>query len=314
MKTFYILFFLLLITSSNQAQWINQNFGGGRDVFFINDEIGWISFGGIIQFIDQNTGWICGGGGVKKTTNGGVDWIVRTGVPGKITKTTDGGESWFELTTETTEILNDLHFCNSDIGYAIGNNETILKTTDGGLTWVTQHSGSEYDLYSVDFVDPQFGFTVGGRDSIKFLKTTDGGLNWIEKSTLTNYMATPILNCVEFIDMSTGWIGGEGQFLNHSGYIGKTTDGGETWNSIMVYSPIDDEDSLSNEHETDLLANVQRGIRSIYFKDSLNGFAVGGSYDGWWRRIFATTDAGLTWQTKYAYPEQTGFIFNICNS
>ncbi|MBK9737109.1 MAG: hypothetical protein IPO92_20010 [Saprospiraceae bacterium] len=119
----------------------------------------------------------------------------------------------------------------------------------------------------MDFVDAFLGYAVGGRSSIKFLKTTDGGLNWIEKAiVLGAVLNTPILNCVEFIDANVGWIGGEGQHLNHSGYIGKTTDGGETWLSITMYRPIDNQDSVNTEHETDNITDVQRGIRSIYFQ------------------------------------------------
>ena len=311
MKTFYFVSFFLFTFYVTQAQWTNQNFGGGRDVFFIDDNTGWISYGGSIQFIDQNTGWICGGGGVKKTTNAGADWINKSGASGKIIKTIDGGENWFELPIGTTETLTDLYFCGLNIGYLTGYNGTILKTTDGGLNWVTQHSDSTNDLFSVDFVDALVGYAVGGRDSIYFLKTTDGGLNWNKKTLQLGYIEGPqILNCVEFIDATVGWVGSGGNHANLSGRISKTTDGGETWISFNYSRPISEKDTIihQNEQEDDPSAIRQEGIRSIYFKDANNGYAVGGTSDGWQRIILSTTDAGTTWQSKYAYSEQTGLL------
>ena len=92
MKSFlHILLFFLLLTQLQYPKWTNQNpfpTGTLNNVFFIDDNTGWISEGPI-QFIDQNTGWQCGGGIIKKTTNAGVDWIQQSG-PGGISKTTDG--------------------------------------------------------------------------------------------------------------------------------------------------------------------------------------------------------------------------------
>ena len=305
------LLFFLLLTQICYPQWTNQNpFPGNYlgGVFFIDDNTGWIS-GGPIQFIDQNTGWRCGGGVVKKTINAGFDWIQQTGTSG-INKTTNGGENWFELSTGTSEILTDLHFCDLNIGYAVGYNEIILKTTDGGTSWITLHSGSNYDLYSIDFVDPLLGFAVGGRDSSTFLKTTDGGLNWIEKTSVLNY-SEKILNCVEFIDSNLGWVGwGEaiGGAGNGLSKLSNTTDGGQTWFTRTVYRPVEEEDTTNNEHETDNLVDTQLGIRSIYFKDENNGYAVSGMASGWKRGILCTTDGGATWASKYFNDEQTGLL------
>ncbi len=317
MKYIYFILLVLISSSFNHAQWTNQNIvpEGNHlwSTFFIDDNIGWIvgSNGFIlkttnsgsdwnpqnsgttvtlksVQFIDQNTGWICGTEGLILLTN-------------------DGGINWIESVSGTNETLNDLHFADYNTGYIVGNNETILKSNDGGINWVIQQTGPLYDLYSVDFVDSILGYAVGGRDSSNFLKTTDGGISWIKRTLTLNYTTTPMLNCVEFIDSNTGWIGSEGQYLNHSGNISKTTDGGETWSSVMINRPVSPEEiDLHNQEDNPL--DTQRGIRSIWFKDSLNGFAVGGSLDGWWRSIYTTTDAGNSWQKKYGYSEQTGLL------
>ena len=318
--TFFISNLLFSITIN--SQWTNQNLVPEGNHL-------WSTF-----FIDDNTGWIVGSDGfIKKTSNGGLDWIEQNGGTaltlksvqfinesigwicgenGLIIKTTDGGQSWVELTSGTTELLTDLYFADQNIGFVVGYNETILKTTDGGANWVSQSSGSSFDLFSIDFADALIGYAVGGRDSSNFLRTTDGGLNWTNKTLNLGYLSTPILNCVEFVDANIGYIGSEGQFLNHSGNISKTTDGGETWNSTTLWRPVQIE---SSKHPVeDNTFDVQRGIRSIYFRDANNGYAVGGTRDGWWRSIFATTDAGATWQKKYGYSEQTGLLSVFVNS
>ena len=318
MRYINFIILLVLLTCQIQAQWSNQNIvPEGNNL--------WSTF-----FIDDNTGWITGSNGfIKKTTNAGLDWVEQNsgttltlksvqfinqntgwicGEAGLIIKTTDGGQSWVEMSSGTIELLTDLFFYDLNIGYAVGLNETIIKTTNGGINWVTQQSGSIYDLYSVDFVDSLIGFAAGGRDSSNFLKTTDGGETWTKTTLLLGALNTPILNCVEFIDANIGWVGSEGQFLNHSGNISKTTDGGETWFFILLYRPFSGEDSVLHIPKKIIYLIIRRGIRSIYFKDSNNGYAVGGSADGWWRSIFTTTDAGETWQKKYGYPEQTGLL------
>ncbi|MCC6255842.1 MAG: T9SS type A sorting domain-containing protein [Ignavibacteriaceae bacterium] len=317
MKLIYFILLVLISSSFNHAQWTNQNpVPEGNHL--------WSTF-----FIDDNIGWIVGSNGfILKTTNSGSDWIPQNsgstvtlksvqfidqstgwicGTDGLILLTNDGGINWIESISGTNETLNDLHFVDYNTGYIVGNNETILKSNDGGINWVMQQTGSLYDLYSVDFVDSILGYAVGGRDSSNFLKTTDGGINWIKRTLTLNYTTTPMLNCVEFINSNTGWIGSEGQYLNHSGNISKTTDGGETWSSVMINRPVSPEEiGIHNQEDNPL--DTQRGIRSIWFKDSLNGFAVGGSLDGWWRSIYTTTDAGNSWQKKYGYSEQTGLL------
>ena len=67
-----------------------------------------------------------------------------------------------------------------------------------------------------------------------------------------------------FIDESTGWICGS------SGYIAKSTDGGDTWNTQVT--------------------NTEIYIQDVTFVDENNGWAVGRS-----GLILSTTDGGSTW-------------------
>ncbi|MBK9737110.1 MAG: hypothetical protein IPO92_20015 [Saprospiraceae bacterium] len=43
------------------------------------------------------------------------------------------------MTSGTTAELTDLQFYDLNIGYIVGENETILKTTNGGTNWLIQN-------------------------------------------------------------------------------------------------------------------------------------------------------------------------------
>lgn len=320
-KLFLFIIFTSIFTSITFPQWTDQNpVPNGNHL--------WSTF-----FVNNNTGWIVGSDGfIKKTTNSGLDWIEQNsgtnvslrsvyfadentgwicGDNGLILKTINGGQNWFTLPSGTTSRLTSLHFISMQTGYAVGFNETILKTTDGGENWVVQLSGSEFDLNSVKFVNENIGYAVGGRDSSKFLKTIDGGTTWNVQTLDLGGFETEI-NCVEFVDANTGFIG-TGTHVFDYGKISKTTDGGETWFSSTLFRPTINEDTITYDHPTENTFDTQRGIRSIFFRDANNGYAVGGTLNGWRRSIYSTTDGGSSWNVDYAYSEQTGLLSIFVN-
>jgi len=293
-----ILLFFLLITQRQYPQWTNQNLVPDH-----NDL--WSTF-----FVDDSTGWIVGSGGfIKKTTNAGNEWIQQNsgstlilkvvqfvdqntgwicGEAGLILKTTDSGANWHSLTSGTIEHLSDIHFYDADTGYVAGFNGTLLKTTNGGANWTSLSSGTTNDLFSMDFVDAFTGYAAGEiNDTSSVIKTTDGGATWIDKSS--RFPATRG-NClaVEFIDATTGFIGGSSPFFY------KTTDGGDTWGESE--SPLAlGRKEIDNGEQLNIYPYA--GINSVYFRDANNGW-----YLFWWgsdNYIYRTTDGGITWEREY---------------
>lgn len=165
--------------------------------------------------------------------------------------------------------LYHIHFPNPFIGYAVGENGTIIKTTDGGESWFLQESGTTHHLRSVYFLSSDTGYIVGYQSL--FMKTTDGGNNWTYQ---INVFPTAMYS-VYFTDVENGHAAG------HLGYICRTTDGGNTWD-----------------------CQQPNGINLnyfVFFTDPNNGY-VSGSYSS----ILKTTDAGVSW-TEYNAPNSNYF-------
>ena len=122
-----------------------------------------------LQFLDENTGWVAGVR-VSPSTNGQSALIQ---------KTTDGAETWVTQETEREDILEDIFFLNTSIGWAVGENGTILHTSNGGETWQPQTSGTDETLRSVRFSDDESGVAVGGDLGVGvILLTSNGGETW----------------------------------------------------------------------------------------------------------------------------------------
>lgn len=69
---------------------------------------------GTLFFVDVQTGWISGNGIVRKTTNGGVNWVQQT-------------------STFNTIGVNSIHFYDPNNGWAVGTYGGIMKTNSGGI-------------------------------------------------------------------------------------------------------------------------------------------------------------------------------------
>ena len=57
--------------------------------------------------------------------------------------------NWTAQNSGVTARLNDVYFADSQTGWAVGDNGTIVNTTDGGQTWLLQSSGTTEILRAV---------------------------------------------------------------------------------------------------------------------------------------------------------------------
>ena len=242
-----------------------------NDIFFINEEKGWICGGSE----DDELSYILG------TTNGGLTWenqlIQNQGGPFK-----------------------SIVFADENIGWAAGSFTNILHTTNGGQDWNIQDS-SLFNILSIFLLDSLHLWATRSFTFTPTLKTSDGGKSWIPDSTIM------WANDVHFLDTLVGWAAGwsyiskttnggldwdeqyyllqqewvdifmlnenYGWVVSNSGLILGTTNGGVDW----------------NEQNSPAIL----GLSSIEFKDSLNGISVGD-----FASLLKTSNGGNSWENK----------------
>ena len=157
---------ILLKSYDNGDTWdiILQDSELGGNLYAQSEDILFLAWGDII------------GGGIKISSNGGLQWTEATCDPDtalsfkeiyftdrnngyavgglsmipeykttKIYKTIDGGENWYMQYYSNTGVLLSLCFLNDSIGLACGDDNTIVRTTNGGgvnvgLTSYTEES------------------------------------------------------------------------------------------------------------------------------------------------------------------------------
>ncbi len=156
---------------------------GLSSIFFINDNIGFISGG-----FNRKT--------VMKTTNGGNTWnqvlnqefgniqftsdLIGYGnrvgnYYGAIYKTTDGGATWSISIELEGKGINAFHFVDDNNGYFVGDQGLLYKTNDGGASW--EQLKIPYDDYTqIKFYSKNVGY-VADEDG-ELYKTENGGISW----------------------------------------------------------------------------------------------------------------------------------------
>lgn len=258
--------------------------------------------------VSKNVGYIVGTNGIiLKSTNGGVNWntlgsgVTRTlycvyfldeqngfvgGSSRTLLKTTNGGLSWdstnVSVIPDATAIIYGLYFADASNGWLMASTSSkgyILRTTNGGSTWIIDTTISK-QLYAMHFSAPGKGIVVG-KDAGTIWYTTNG-------TTWTNAPAPDLsqfpytrsdIRSVFMVNRNLAIAVGWGSFAAglQPSIILKSTDGGATWRQII-------------------LPEVNRtydNLYSVWFKDTLNGFAVGGAVKG--SILLKTTDGGETW-------------------
>ena len=229
---------------------------------------------------------------------------------------------WQPVRSGVTSTLRDVEFVDSDHGWAVGQDGTIVATSDGGETWHRQSSGFELTIRAVDFIDTRTGWAVGHLGLI--LHTADGGRTWTQQG---NEAALGLnLIHVRFSGRATGWI-----ITESGGFTLRTSDGGATWErhpfdsaqtrsdafvldgnrswaALTSGGVVSTEDSGASWNRRKGVNQVEIGTSGIYFLDERRGWIAG------WRgkqqglssgvqfvkyltdgMVAHTTDGGRTW-------------------
>jgi photosystem II stability/assembly factor-like uncharacterized protein len=138
-----------------------------------------------IFFIDEQSGWIANTRGIYHTDDGGMTWQKQI-LPEQT------NVSMLGLTTGI--VIESINFINGEEGWAAGarvitydeSEAVLLHTTDGGRSWQEINTGIKGRRFSkVFFADNQNGWLVGeiivfslDKDKTNIYRTEDGGKTW----------------------------------------------------------------------------------------------------------------------------------------
>lgn len=247
-------------------------------------------------------------GSLLKSVNGGKDWeeyktsLTKTNTNSKVqivdeftwfastdtflVRTIDGGKNWETITLPVkSSNIRAIQFVDPVKGWVLtgtSKEAKILFTDNAGANWTT--SVITGDIKGMHFFNDK-GIAVGGGVGKMELHYTTDGTTWTKAPVpaipddipYTRLDLSTVYMVNEQIAYATGW-GTRAAGLQAT-LMAKTTDGGANW-SLQVQSPEN---------------RIYNSMSKIYFKDEMNGVAVGGfgGYEG--TVIIKTNDGGTTW-------------------
>lgn len=196
-------------------------------------------------------------------------------------KTVDGGQNWTEVNYSgvtfypSGEHIVNLDFVSAEIGYmSIGPYYGVYKTTDGGINWTDLSEASMCFTTGLYFTSDGNGF-VGGSGCFmgEMIRRFQDGTPTFSTVNFPGIMATDMIVDIDFE-------GTLGLAASASGRIYRSTDGGDSWDSIP--SSMGSMALTSVEIINDTLAYA--------------GFEDEGSAMG----ILWSTDAGASWSSDFS--------------
>lgn len=218
-------------TSDGGNTWTESSHSTGQAIYFVNQNVGWtISRRLVSHTTDRGTSWTVSSAPPSNLLdvffiNEQTGWVVGEGsVPdrlAKVFKSTDGGNTFVEqiitdLILAKSKSLKSVKFIDPQTGWAVGEEGTIIKTTNGGINWqqigghpiIPQWLITAVDLNEIYIIDKNNIWIAGDYGTVLF--TTDGGNTWnIDLSITFNY-----LSGLYFIDPQTAiFVGGGGTIL-----------------------------------------------------------------------------------------------------
>lgn len=213
---------------------------------------------------------------------------------------------WVAQTSGTEAAIYSIDFSDAEtaaVGFAVGENGTILRTTNGGLDWAACTSGTAETLYHVEAVDGSNVYACGSNGII--LRSSDGGDTW---SSLTIPSSLQGIG-LDFYCLTLNPVSGVGYVCGSEQTILKTTDFGTSWTSLR-------------EGYWGAMYNVQMfgdDICVFTGKNSIFASLIGRTYDGGqnftWRDFYPVDSLNVSWETStrdaYFFTPESGLTVQV---
>lgn len=260
-----------------------------------------------IQFPESQTGYIASDSVINKTTDGGEIWLeVPLAPPDRepfsalyftdadtgfaaaalaLYKTENGGDTWTPITLTdqiTNAVVNGIYFSDSKHGWVLTSSTSSAQlqyTTDGGSSWTTAFTNAG-SLSGMSFYGATLrGVVTGGGSGKLDIYYTKNGYDWTkaEAPEMPPVYTKTDIKSVLMVDSLKVHACGWGSLIGAQPSIHlKSINGGVTW-TYMEQA----EENLTYEN-----------LYDMYFKDTVNGLAIGGALGG---LVVRTTDGGVNW-------------------
>jgi len=227
-----------------------------------------------VKAVNDYIVWVCGANGiVLRTTNGGIDWEIKT-------------------PTDTSVTNYSIDAINADTAWVTGTfggieNFYIWKTTDGGTTWFQQYNNPNGFGNAIRFFNEKEGVCLADPDPYpssywEILITTNGGSNWTrvprENIPSADSLRGEIgsIGSIDIVD-NTIWFSSFYSISATPTKVYKSTDKGLTWTVSGYFQQ-------------------QQGFAGssyVAFANANNGVAVCND-----RTVARTSDGGVSWTTS----------------
>ncbi len=244
---------------------------------------------------------------------------------GQIFFSADGGENWVRQGEGSQSLLevdiHDIWAVDEQTVWAVGSRNTILKTVDGGNNWVQVQAPANNPstmLVSICIINRTTILISGSGGSV--YRSTDNGNTWtmFDQAFFHNAMMKGIW---AITPQKVYVVGGYGSTYPQRGFIGVTSDGGATWDSVSSSGDYNRNQWIGVTASQNTI--VVYGVKSHYMastdggttwkNDSLGAGGGGGGADInhlvmvspeiWWGafdmgQVCLTTDGGSSWVSQ----------------
>ena len=200
---------------------------------------------------------------------------------------------WTHISSPTVNNLKSVHFANSTVGYAAGDNNTLLKTVNSGVSWTVLSTGFTGHFSSVHCLNKDTVFvsvnpTTSYSAPAQLIKTSDGGNTWSASSPFSSLNSSINDVCAISPDLvfCIGAVWARNYNMGNSymevGAGSRLDNDGSTWQISGVFG------SASN-------LQWRNPLHSVCFVDTLTGYNSGDA------AINKTLDGGRTWANLNNY-------------